>query len=191
LSHAEIKAVWQACDRLEGSAEQQSFGRLVKFLLLIGQRRGEAAGLKHGHILGGIWRQSPQSNKAAREHKLPLPPRGLALLGTGADDRWCFPGASGGPITGAWTRLKTELDRRSGVTDWRLHDLRRTFASGLQELAVDFWTIEALLNHSLPGVAGIYMRAELDAAKASALQLWAAEIEAIVGSAAVGSGRIL
>ncbi len=56
---------------------------------------------------------------------------------------------------------------------------------------MDYWTIEALLNHSLPGVAGVYVRAELDVARASALRLWAVEIEGIVGSASAGSGTTM
>ena len=191
LSHHEIKAVWAACDKLDDTIEQRSYARLVRFLLLTGQRRGEAAGLQHGHVFGGVWRQSADSHKAGREHKLRLPLQALGLLGIGTAHQWCFPGATGGPITGAWTRLKAELDRLSGVQCWRLHDLRRTFASGLQELSVDYWTIEALLNHSLPGVAGVYVRAELDVARASALRLWAVEIERIVGSASAGSGTTM
>jgi hypothetical protein len=37
-------------------------------------------------------------------------------------------GKSIAPISG-WTWLKRELDRRSGVSDWRLHDFRRSIVS--------------------------------------------------------------
>ena len=75
-----------------------------------------------------------------------------------------------------------EVDELSGIEGWRLHDLRRTFASGMQELGVDFWIVEALLNHQLPGLGSVYMRAELHAAKTSALRLWAAEVQRITGA---------
>jgi integrase len=68
------------------------------------------------------------------------------------------------------------------VTDWTLHDLRRTFASGLQELGVDQMTIHACLNHSLGGLADVYMRAPMMGKKAEALRLWAAHIQMIIAT---------
>ena len=59
------------------------YGRLVRFLALTGQRRGEAAGLRHGDILDAVWRQSADSNKAQRAHAVPLFSSALALVGQG------------------------------------------------------------------------------------------------------------
>ena len=52
-------------------------------------------------------------------------------------------------------------DGRNPVPPWRLHDLRRTLATGFQRLGVRFEVTEAVLNHvggSRSGVAGIYQR---------------------------------
>ena len=68
------------------------------------------------------------------------------------------------------------------MTGWRLHDLRRTAASGLQDLGVRPDVIGAVLNHSLGGVSAIYMRSELEAAKRDALARWANEVEKIGGA---------
>ena len=54
----------------------QAFGRMVRFLLVTAQRRDEAASLRHGDILGGVWRQT--DNKSGRPHTIPLPDLALA-----------------------------------------------------------------------------------------------------------------
>ena len=77
--------------------------------------------------------------------------------------------------------MKAALDHASGVTGWRIHDLRRTAASGMQGLRIRNEVVSAILNHSLPGVTGTYLRAGLEEEKAEALAAWAAELAKIVG----------
>ena len=77
------------------------------------------------------------------------------------------------PITG-FSKAKTALDRamlaqaraEAGdsvtVLPWRLHDLRRTAATGMAELGVLPHVVEAALNHvsgARAGVAGVYNKA--------------------------------
>jgi integrase len=178
LSKAEFKAIWIAASLLDNTEVAISYGRLVRFLLATAQRRDEVASLRYGHILDGVWRQT--ENKASRPHSLPLPPLALALVGHGEARDLVFPGRSGGKLA-AFSTLKRQLDKASGVKDWVLHDLRRTAASNLQELKIRDETIRAVLNHAIGGTAGTYLRAELEAQKAEALAAWAAEIARIVG----------
>ena len=77
--------------------------------------------------------------------------------------------------------MKGLLDEASGVTDWRLHDLRRTAASNMQELGIRNEVVQAILNHAVPGVGGIYLRSELEKEKADALAVWATALTRIVG----------
>ena len=63
-----------------------------------------------------------------------------------------FPGLRG-PFNG-FSKAKADLDEASGVKDWRLHDLRRTMATGLQRLGVRFEVTEAALNHVSGSRAG-------------------------------------
>ena len=66
---------------------------------------------------------------------------------------------------------------------WVIHDLRRTVATGMAEIGIQPHVIEAILNHvsgHKSGVAGIYNRASYEAEKATALNLWAAHILALV-----------
>ena len=82
-----------------------------------------------------------------------------------------------------WSRAKAKLDELSGVTDWRIHDLRRTVATGLQKLGVNLQTIEAVLGHtsgSRSGVVGVYQRHSFDAEKRAALDAWGTHVTTLV-----------
>ena len=72
------------------------------------------------------------------------------------------------------------------IQAWRLHDLRRTLATGMQRLGVRFEVTEAILNHvggSRSGVAGIYQRHDWGPEKKVALQSWADHITSVLTSA--------
>jgi integrase len=92
---------------------------------------------------------------------------------------------------GGWSMRKATLDRRlADAKPWRLHDLRRTCATGMAELGVAPHIIEAVLNHvsgHKGGVAGIYNRARYADEMRAALERWAAHVASIV---AEGGARI-
>jgi integrase len=180
LTDTEIRAVWRACDDLGTRPAAKNFGRMVRFLLATAQRRDEAASLRHGHVLDGVWRQA--DNKSSRPHSLRLPPLALQLIGQGGARDYVFAG-SVGKISG-FSKLKAALDAASGVTGWRLHDARRTAASRMQGLGIRNDVIQSILNHALPGVGGVYLQDELERQKAEALATWAAALTKIVGLAA-------
>ena len=152
----------------------------MRFLLCTAQRRDEAASLKHGDILDGIWKQA--DNKAGRPHSLKLPRLALDLVGKGQARDLVFGGASGGKLVG-FSKLKRALDQEAKVSGWRLHDLRRSAATRMQALGIRNEIIQAVLNHAIPGVGGVYLRAELEKEKAEALRVWATELERITRKA--------
>ena len=91
---------------------------------------------------------------------------------------------NGKTAVSGWSRAKSKLDELSGVTDWRIHDLRRTVATGLQKLGVNLQTIEAVLGHtsgSRSGVVGVYQRHSFDAEKRVALDAWGAHLTGLLG----------
>jgi integrase len=177
LTDAEIVAVWRAAGELNGSEVARSYGRMVRFLLITAQRRDEAASLRYGHILNGTWRQT--ENKSGRPHSIPLPSLALDLVGQGEARALVFAGRSGGKFSG-YSKLKRTLDEASGVSDWVLHDLRRTAASRMQALRVPNHVVGLILNHALPGIGGVYLQAELEDQKAEALATWAAALTGMV-----------
>jgi integrase len=176
LTKKEMAAIWNACDKLGANDVAKNFGRMVRFLLVTAQRRDEAASLRHGQILDGTWRQA--DNKSDRPHTLVLPPLARSLIGQGSAHDYVFAG-SVGKISG-FSKLKVALDEASGVEDWRLHDLRRTAASSMQDLGIRNEVVQSILNHAVPGVGGVYLRSELESSKAEALATWATALTRIV-----------
>jgi integrase len=84
-----------------------------------------------------------------------------------------------------FSKAKERLDEKLGdsVAPWRIHDLRRTAASGMQRLGVHVEVIERALNHvsgSYRGVAGVYQRDPMTAEVQDALNKWARHVMALV-----------
>jgi integrase len=94
--------------------------------------------------------------------------------------------SDGSPRTfNGWSKAKTALDKLSGVTDWTLHDLRRTYATNMARLGCPPHIIEALLNHAtgqISGVAAIYNRhSYLDEARPW-VEKYEAHIQTLLGT---------
>jgi integrase len=66
---------------------------------------------------------------------------------------------------------------------WRLHDLRRTAASGMARLGVNLPIIEKVLNHSsgsFAGIVGVYQKHTFADEKRQALQNWGAFVDELI-----------
>jgi len=75
------------------------------------------------------------------------------------------------------------VEQGRAVTEWRLHDLRRTAASGMAALGVSSTIIEKVLNHVSgvnSGLVAVYQRHEYDEERKAALIAWGARLDAIV-----------
>ena len=169
LTEKEIEAIWRAS--LEGdTSTQRAYGRLIRFLLVSAQRLDEAAMMPYREIVEGVWRLPPERNKGKRLHYVPLTERMKALIGSGHPDELAFRSDSG-KLAG-WSDLKETFDARCGVKEWRLHDLRRTAATFLDnDSRVPGEVIERLLNHALPGVGGVYRKGQMVEEKLAALNV--------------------
>jgi integrase len=81
------------------------------------------------------------------------------------------------------SKIKRRLDAAMSIPSWRLHDLRRTAATGMAEIGIAPHIIEACLNHvsgHKAGVAGIYNRAAYAPEKKAALERWAAHVDGLI-----------
>ncbi len=86
---------------------------------------------------------------------------------------------TGRTAVSGFTKAKAALDRASGVTGWRLHDIRRTGVSALARIGVDSIVADKLLAHQpskLRGAARIYQRHDFGSERAYALETWAAHV---------------
>lgn len=122
------------------------FGPIVMLLILTGQRRGEIASLKWSYINTDDRTITLPATltKNRRQHTFPYG-QGIAdILGVIPEQGdYLFPASRdhvrGKPTTvfNGWPKAKAELDKKlEGVEPWTLHDLRRTFSSGLAALGV-------------------------------------------------------
>jgi integrase len=165
LTDDELGKVWTACDG--------PYGAVVRMLALTGARRDEIAKLRWSEIDGATIKLEGSRTKTGAPHTIPLSSAARALLNSLPHlGDFVFSGAK--PMSN-WSKCKLQLDDASGVTNWRIHDLRRTVATGMQRLGVNLQTIEAVLGHtsgSRSGVVGVYQRHSFDAEKRAALEAW-------------------
>jgi integrase len=178
LTDCEVAAVLRAT---EGPGP---FNGIVCILILTGQRRSEVAGLTWAELSDDLatWTIPASRAKNNATHIVPLngPAQDL-LRAVPRFGELVFPGVRG-PFN-AWGRAKAALDAKSGVANWRLHDLRRTMATGLQRLGVRLEVTEQVLNHvsgSRAGIVGVYQRHDFAAEMRAALEAWGMHIMALI-----------
>jgi integrase len=193
LDNDELIAFWKACDKIN-----PAFATVYRLLALTGQRRDEIAGMKWSELHDdGTWHLPKERTKNKRPHIVPLSTQALQLIAAVKRNNnpadLLFTNTGTTPISG-WGRSKKSLDaamlvvRKGKVTPpWRIHDLRRTAITGMNELGVPPHIVEKVVNHvsgHLAGVAGTYNKSENLPERKAALQRWAAHVHGLVS----GSG---
>jgi len=176
LTDSEIRAIWQACGALG------VFGRAFRFMLVTGQRRSEVGEMTWSELdrTQRLWTLSRERTKADRAHEVQLSDLAMAiieecqLLGD-----FIFSTGRARPISG-WSKAKAALDAKSGVTNWHVHDLRRTAATNMARLGVDRVVIAKVLNHAEPEITAVYDRHRYDHEKRRALDLWGERLASII-----------
>jgi integrase len=81
------------------------------------------------------------------------------------------------------SKIKARLDRAMKIPPWRIHDLRRTFVTGLAELGIRGDVIELAVNHvsgHRGGIAGVYNRSELMPERRAAMERWCTHVEGLI-----------
>ncbi len=189
LSDDEIRRVWTAAP-----ACHRCFGAIVRLLVVTGQRREEVTGLQWSELnrADRLWRLPGDRTKNSEPTTVPLSDLAMTELDRVAKgDKWPKRGrvfaTSKGEAFTAHSKGKAKLDATIAADGgdplpaWRLHDLRRTLATGLQRLGVRFEVTEAVLNHvgsARAGVAGVYQRHDWKQEKRDALDAWGRHVAA-------------
>jgi integrase len=180
LTDDELATIW-----VVAGAMGFPFGLAVQLLVLTAARREEIFGLS--------WREVDSSSAAIRlpaeraktkeGRIIPLSPLALSMLeelprfargdfvfGQGGQ----APFANVGHAKARLDRMIAEA-RSEPMPGWRLHDIRRTIATGLQRLGTRLEVIEAVLGHvsgSRAGIVGIYQRHRFKDETRMALAAW-------------------
>jgi integrase len=166
LNDDEIRALWKV-------TADDTFGSLVRFLLLTAARRCEAAEMPWSELDGATWTLPAARNKVKVELIRPLSKAAMALLPPKRGD-YVFNAISG------FSSRKKYLDKQSGVTGWVLHDLRRTARSLMSRAGVPSDHAERCLGHVIGGVRGTYDRHAYYDEKAQAYEALAAQVDRII-----------
>lgn len=180
LTIDELSAVWQGARSL-----YPPFSLIVQLLILTAQRRGEVTGMRWSEIdwANKVWTIPGERTKNGRAHSVPLSRAALVSLKSvpKIHDELVFPARGKDKATpSGFSKTKRRLDSAASVSDWTLHDLRRTAATHLAGMGIAPHVIERILNHStgtLGGVAGIYNRFQYLPEMRAALDRWAMEID--------------
>jgi integrase len=157
------------------------YGGIVEMLAVTGQRREEVAGMKWDELdlVNRVWTLPKSRTKNAKEHLVHLSEQANTVLKR-ADRKGPFVfSVVGTKPFQEFSKAKCRLDQLSGVTGWRLHDLRRTCVSGMARLGIAPHVADKILNHqagTISGVAAVYQRHDFLSERRQALNLWGAHI---------------
>jgi len=187
LADDELVLVWRAAEALRAPHRQ-----FIRLLLLTAQRRNEVAAIEWREMAGETWIIPGGRAKNGDAHEVHLAPTVLDELASlprlGSFVLTTHP--SGKTSIKYFSKVKRDLDAAiealSGrqLAPWRLHDLRRTAATGMAKIGVAPHVIEAALNHrsgTIKGIARIYNRNPYSAEKREALERWATHVLTLAG----------
>jgi integrase len=177
LTADEIRTLWAAFGKLG-----YPFGPLFKLLLVTGQRRGEVAAMRWSEIDGDSWLLPGARAKSGSGHRVPLSSLGREILASVPElGKLVFSARGDSPLQG-WSKAKARADAlcETEIADWRIHDLRRTFATHMRSIGIDRLVVSKLLNHAEAGITRVFDRYSSDPEKAAAMERWANRLREIV-----------
>jgi integrase len=199
LSAEELGLIYRAALEMD-----DTFGAIVRFLMLTGQRRTEVLELTVDELdlEQKIWRLPATRTKNRRAHDVPLSDSAIAILSARPSRKLLFSTTAGTPF-GAVSKAKKRLDEKvlafrkaanpkSGpLPHWTLHDLRRSFVTHAHDhLGISIPVIERAINHisgTFGGVVGVYNRAPLLKERRAAFYAWEAFVLDAAGLSRTGT----
>jgi len=181
LDDGEIRRVLNAA-RLDA----YPFRQFVPLLLATAQRRGELANMRWSELdlEARTWVIPAERAKNGKPHVVHLSDFAVSLLDEVpqfVDCDYVFTTTRRSPVSGFSKALRW-LHEHSETSDWHMHDLRRTAASGMARAGVAPYVVEKVLNHvsgTISGVAAVYNRYAYDAERCAALEKWGETLSAL------------
>jgi integrase len=169
LTDAELEGFLRAV-----AAEHPTWRDYFLLALLTGQRRENLSRMRWGEIdfRHGVWNIPAAKSKNGRPTTVPLTPLAAGLLQrrrTEISKPWVFPSPAGSgdgcvrEPRKPWLRVLS----RAGITDLRVHDLRRSVGSWLGASGTNSYTIARALGHRSVRSGEVYVRLGADPARAA------------------------
>lgn len=165
------------------------FGAALQVLLVSACRRDEISRMCWSELdlERRLFVLKGERTKNGVEHAVPLPAQAWKIIEAQPRFEGCpyvFTANGRDPVIG-WDKAKKRLSEKAGIDEksWRLHDLRRSAASGMQRLGVPVHLIERCLNHvsgTFGGIVGVYQTYDYADEMRGALRRWADHIDQLV-----------
>jgi integrase len=180
LTDGELRAVWDAAGQMD-----YPYGPLFKLLILTGQREREIADMSWSEIDNRLLTIPAARMKGDRGHEVPLTPLADHLLKTlprwtGGD--FVFSTTGGAKPVNGFSKAKVRIDKLSGVSDWVIHDLRRTVRTHFSALPVEDLVRELVIAHAKPGLHKVYDQHAYQNEKRRCIELWEQRLITIINS---------
>jgi len=175
LSPDELKAF---LERLDDCQDTESLKIGLRIILLTLVRKGELVHAKWADIFFDKMEWRLPTSKTKEPHLVPLSPQAVQLFqrlkSLAGNSDWVLPGRSLAKAISEHT-LNVMLDRHKqfGISDFVIHDLRRTASTILHERGFHPDVIEKALNHSVGGIRGVYNVARYVEQRREMLNTWA------------------
>ena len=177
LTDDEIRLLWSTNRHAE----------LFRFLLLTGQRIRESQLARWEQINEDRLFIPAANNKSSRDHWVALSKQTQHLLDAEPHRRGKIFGATSETAVQSYLKrwcLRNKIGEDNQETKHQSaftpHDLRRTFATRLNELKVGPHIVEKILNHRMSGVMAVYNQADYEDERVTAMQLWADNLQSVV-----------
>ena len=187
LTDAEVNIFWHS---LDGAPMTKAVATILRLALVTGQRIGEIAGMTQAEldlfVSNPMWTQAGRRRKNKEMTRVPLSPLAVALINdaisSSGTSPYVFPSSSrDNAITAhAATRAISRARPELGLAHFRVHDLRRTVATGMASLGVNPHTISLVLDRISVTkgtvTSAVYVKYSFDREKRDALERWATRI---------------
>ncbi|MGX9964098.1 tyrosine-type recombinase/integrase [Roseomonas sp. F4] len=201
LKTPELVRLWKLVETAEGLDTVHR--DLIRFLIAVPCRRGEATRMDWSHLdlEAATWAQPGHMTKNRDPHRLHLHPLALEILRARHEAAkkpakgLVFPSPRAGKTVDSFTKIKAALEKAApDFTGWRLHDMRRSFASALGEAGISETIADAVLNHrqaaTRGGVLGVYQRSSRWPEQVAAMNAWGAILAAAIKGEAAPSNVV-
>jgi integrase len=180
LSDDELRAIWCAAGKMG-----YPYGPVFRLLILTGQREREVAEMRWPEVdfTKQLWTIPAERMKGGRAHEVPLTPaavHSLELLPRWNGGDYVFTTTGGQKPINGFSRSKARADRLSSVSDWVIHDLRRTTRTHLSALPVEDLVRELVIAHARPGLHKVYDQHRYRDEKRHCLELWEKRLLSVV-----------
>jgi integrase len=151
LSDTELRRLCTALDEHPNAREANA----IRLQLLTGARLGEVLGSRKEDFdrERGVWTKPAHQTKQKRTEHLPLSAQALTVVTSSIEtgdphSPFLFPGNKPGQPLRELKRFWSSLMHRSGITNYRRHDNRHTYASHLVSSGLSLEIVGRLLGHT-------------------------------------------